>query len=62
VTAELAAELQAALALHDVTDGGGMSASVTTADGAWSGQPDERPTGRMATPSGGSAAILCPVT
>ena len=37
VTEELAAELQAALALHDVADGGGMSATVMTADGTWSG-------------------------
>jgi D-alanyl-D-alanine carboxypeptidase len=35
--AGLAAELQAALALHDVTGGGGMSATVMTAEGAWSG-------------------------
>ena len=37
MTEELAAELQAALALHDVADGGGMSATVMTADGTWSG-------------------------
>lgn len=33
----LAAELQAALALHDVEGGGGMSATVMTPDGTWSG-------------------------
>ena len=37
VTEELAAEFQAALALHDVSGGGGMSATVMTADGTWSG-------------------------
>lgn len=37
VTEELAAKFQAALALHDVTGGGGMSATVMTADGTWSG-------------------------
>ena len=37
MTEELAAELQAALALHDVADGGGMSATVMTAEGTWSG-------------------------
>ena len=37
VTEELAARLQAALAQHDVTDGGGMSATVMTAEGTWSG-------------------------
>lgn len=37
VSEGLAAELQAALALHDVTGGGGMSATVMTAEGAWSG-------------------------
>lgn len=37
VTEGLAAELQAALALHDVADGGGMSATVMTAEGTWSG-------------------------
>ena len=37
VTEELAAEFQAALALHDVADGGGMSATVMTAEGTWSG-------------------------
>ncbi len=37
VTEELAAKLQAALALHDVSDGGGMSATVMTAEGTWSG-------------------------
>ena len=37
VTEELAAELQAALAEHDVADGGGMSATVMTAEGTWSG-------------------------
>ena len=34
---ELAAKLQAALAVHDVSDGGGMSATVMTAEGTWSG-------------------------
>jgi D-alanyl-D-alanine carboxypeptidase len=33
----LAKEFQAALALHDVGDGGGMSATVMTAEGTWSG-------------------------
>src|SRR5688572_15593411 len=37
VTADLAAELQAALAEHDVADGGGMSATVMTGEGTWSG-------------------------
>jgi D-alanyl-D-alanine carboxypeptidase len=37
VTEELAAKFQAALALHDVSDGGGMSATVRTAEGTWSG-------------------------
>lgn len=37
VTGELGDELQAALATHDVTDGGGMSATVMTAEGTWSG-------------------------
>ena len=37
VSEELAAKLQAALALHDVTGGGGMSATVMTAEGTWSG-------------------------
>ena len=37
MTEELAAKLQAALALHDVADGGGMSATVMTAEGTWSG-------------------------
>ncbi len=37
VTEELAAKFQAALALHDVADGGGMSATVMTAEGTWSG-------------------------
>ena len=37
MTKELAAKLQAALALHDVADGGGMSATVMTAEGTWSG-------------------------
>lgn len=37
VTEQLAAKLQAALALHDVTGGGGMSATVMTAEGTWSG-------------------------
>lgn len=37
VTEEVAAELQAALALHDVAGGGGMSATVMTPDGTWSG-------------------------
>ncbi len=34
---ELAAKLQVALAVHDVSDGGGMSATVMTAEGTWSG-------------------------
>ena len=33
VTDEVAAKFQAALALHDVTGGGGMSATVMTAEG-----------------------------
>jgi CubicO group peptidase (beta-lactamase class C family) len=37
VTEELAARFQEALALPDVTDGGGMSATVMTAEGTWSG-------------------------
>lgn len=37
VSEELAAELQAALAEHDVTGGGGMSATVISAEGTWSG-------------------------
>jgi len=37
VSEDLAARLQAALATHDVTGGGGMSATVMTADGTWSG-------------------------
>ena len=37
VSEELAAELQAALATHDVTGGGGMSATVMTPEGTWSG-------------------------
>lgn len=37
VTEDVAAELQAALAQHDVADGGGMSATVMTAEGTWSG-------------------------
>lgn len=37
VTDELATKFQAALALHDVTGGGGMSATVMTAEGTWSG-------------------------
>jgi len=37
VTEELAATLQAALATHDVAGGGGMSATVMTAEGIWSG-------------------------
>ena len=37
VTEELAAQFQAALALHDATGGGGMSATVMTAEGTWSG-------------------------
>lgn len=37
VADEVAAQLQAALALHDVTGGGGMSATVMTAEGTWSG-------------------------
>lgn len=37
VNKELAAELQAALAQHDVRGGGGMSATVLTPAGIWSG-------------------------
>ena len=37
VTEEVAAKLQAALAQHDVTGGGGMSATVMTPEGTWSG-------------------------
>jgi D-alanyl-D-alanine carboxypeptidase len=37
VTEEVATKFQAALALHDVTGGGGMSATVMTAEGTWSG-------------------------
>ena len=37
VTEALAAELQAALERHDVADGGGMSATVMSAAGTWSG-------------------------
>lgn len=37
VTEELAAKFQEALAQHDVADGGGMSATVMTAEGTWSG-------------------------
>lgn len=37
VSEELAAALQAALATHDVTSGGGMSATVMTPEGTWSG-------------------------
>ena len=37
VSEALAAKLQAALASHDVTGGGGMSATVMTAEGTWSG-------------------------
>jgi CubicO group peptidase (beta-lactamase class C family) len=37
VTEELAARLQAALGQHDVTGGGGMSATVMTPEGTWSG-------------------------
>jgi D-alanyl-D-alanine carboxypeptidase len=37
VTEELAAEFQAALARHDVTGGGGMSATVMSPEGTWSG-------------------------
>jgi CubicO group peptidase (beta-lactamase class C family) len=37
VTEESARKLQAALALHDVTGGGGMSATVMTAEGTWRG-------------------------
>lgn len=37
VSEDLAAELQAALAQHDVTGGGGMSATVMTTEGTWSG-------------------------
>jgi D-alanyl-D-alanine carboxypeptidase len=33
----MAAKFQAALARHDVTDGGGMSATVMTAEGTWDG-------------------------
>ena len=34
---KLAGKFQEALALHDVADGGGMSATVMTAEGTWSG-------------------------
>jgi D-alanyl-D-alanine carboxypeptidase len=37
VSDDVAARLQAALATHDVTGGGGMSATVMTAEGTWSG-------------------------
>jgi D-alanyl-D-alanine carboxypeptidase len=37
VSAELAARFQAAMALYDVAEGGGMSATVMTAQGTWSG-------------------------
>jgi D-alanyl-D-alanine carboxypeptidase len=37
VADDLAARLQAALATHDVTGGGGMSATVMTNEGTWSG-------------------------
>ena len=37
VSAEQAAQFQAALALNDITGGGGMSATVMTAEGTWSG-------------------------
>src|SRR6478672_6914673 len=37
VSAALAAKLQAALASHDVAGGGGISATVMTAQGTWSG-------------------------
>ena len=37
VSQALAAKLQAALASHDITGGGGMSATVMTAEGTWSG-------------------------
>ena len=37
VTEETAAKFQVALALNDVADGGGMSATVMTAEGTWSG-------------------------
>lgn len=37
VTQEMAATFQAALATQDVTGGGGMSATVMTAEGTWSG-------------------------
>ncbi|HSP27581.1 MAG TPA: serine hydrolase domain-containing protein [Ilumatobacteraceae bacterium] len=37
VTEELATKLQVALAVHDVSDGGGMSATVMTDEGTWSG-------------------------
>ncbi|MEP7159156.1 MAG: serine hydrolase domain-containing protein [Chloroflexota bacterium] len=37
VSEELAAKLQAGLASHDITGGGGMSATVMAPDGTWSG-------------------------
>jgi D-alanyl-D-alanine carboxypeptidase len=37
VSEELAAALQTALSVHDVTGGGGMSATVMTPQGTWSG-------------------------
>jgi hypothetical protein len=37
VTEQLAAKFQEALSLHDVADGGGMSATVSTVEGTWSG-------------------------
>lgn len=37
VTGEFAARLQTALAQHDIAGGGGMSATVMTAQGTWSG-------------------------
>ncbi|MDQ3543866.1 MAG: beta-lactamase family protein [Actinomycetota bacterium] len=37
VAEELAAKFQAALEVHDVTGGGGMSATVMTPEGTWSG-------------------------
>ena len=36
-TDEMAASLQAALATHDIAGGGGMSATVMTTEGTWSG-------------------------
>ena len=54
VTEELAAKFQEALALHDVADGGGMSATVMTAEGTWSGttgRPTVSETSRSTTSS-----------